>query len=236
MGRLLMLTNHTYENMFSKIISGWYLSQHLLFLWWLCCGLDPASILGSPCDEFFVPSQSLCHKITIYLTNVYRKSFTLIQPLLPHVMPCWGKSCIAGGGDKVVTRWAQTQWMQFRDGSFVRVSILWLLLLLCLLISHSMKLLSIQILEYGAKPLWWSRYAMGNFMKSSFVKYQPQGCWMPSCPSRTSSHSCQTVKFTLTPLWPLQAMLQFPIQLHLHWCPQFVGDSLSTLLWASDGL
>src|SRR5260370_14065824 len=103
----------------------------------------------------FVHNGPLQHKIAIYLTNVYNKSFMHIQPLLANVMPCWGRSHVAGSGDQVVMRWAQSRWVQFRDASFVWVSIL-LLLYLCLLkqllISNSMKLQLIRILEYGTKP------------------------------------------------------------------------------------
>src|SRR5260370_35308684 len=92
----------------------------------LCCSLDPASILGSPCNMSFVPDSPLHHKIVIYLTNVYNKSFMHIQPLLPNVMPCWGRSHVAGSGDQVVMRWAQSQQVRFRDASFVWVSILFM--------------------------------------------------------------------------------------------------------------
>ena len=203
--------------------------------------LDPASILGSPCDMVFVPNNSLCCKIAIYLTNVYNKSFMHIQPLLPNVMPHWGRSHVAGSGDQVVMRWAQSWQVWFRDASFVWVSIL-LLLYLCLLkqllISNSMKLQSIQILKYGAKPPSWNKYAMVNFTKSLFVKYHHPKLCIPSQPPPTSSCLCQTVKFTLMPLWLLLAMLSFPKQLRLspsHQCHQFVDASLSTLLWVSMG-
>src|SRR5260370_9615790 len=100
----------------------------------------------------FIPNGPLCRKIAIYLANVYNKSFMHIQPLLPNAMPHWGRSHVAGSGNQVVTRWAQSQQVQFRDASFVWVSIL-LLLYLCLLnqllISNSMKFQSIRILEYG---------------------------------------------------------------------------------------
>ncbi|KAF8334592.1 uncharacterized protein EI90DRAFT_3120994 [Cantharellus anzutake] len=40
-------------------------------------------------------------------TNVYLKPFREIIRWLPEVMPRWGKSRIAGGGDKMCTSWAR---------------------------------------------------------------------------------------------------------------------------------
>ncbi len=68
----------------------------------------------------------------MYLTNVYGKPFYEIIKWLPEVMPWWGKSHIAGRGDKVCTMWAQSQQKNYQDSSFVRVSIHWLLVLLSL--------------------------------------------------------------------------------------------------------
>ncbi len=83
----------------------------------------PASILWSPCEKNYIPDPSLRRKVAIYLTNVYLKPLSEILKWLPEVMPRWGKSRIAGGGDKVSTMWAQSQRKKYHDSSFVRVSL-----------------------------------------------------------------------------------------------------------------
>ena len=62
----------------------------------------PASILWTPCQNnaFVTKSQS----------NMW----------LVEVMPWWGKSCITG--ERVSMAWAQSQWKNYWDSSFVRVS------------------------------------------------------------------------------------------------------------------
>ena len=85
-----------------------------------------------PYQKNYIPDDTLHCKIAIYLTNVYGKPFYEIIKWLPEVMPWWGKSRIAGRGDKVCTMWAQSRQKNYRDSSFVRVSIHWLLVLLSL--------------------------------------------------------------------------------------------------------
>ncbi|KAF9515818.1 hypothetical protein BS47DRAFT_1391321 [Hydnum rufescens UP504] len=84
----------------------------------------PLSILRRPRQLVYNPDKTIHRKIGIYFTNVFNKPYTIIVPLLPEIMPRWGKVRIAGGGDSIRSSIAQRGLGRQRDASFVRYEVL----------------------------------------------------------------------------------------------------------------